>query len=46
MKPVLLQPPNSSSFVWLLLICSLRGGATAAVVLALDTAVDEGRRQR
>ena len=38
------NPPNPSDFVCLfLLICSRRGGATAAV-LTLDTAVDESRK--
>ena len=36
----MLQPSNPSSFVWFWLICSRRGGATAAVV-TLDVAVDE-----
>ena len=36
----MLQPSNPSSFVWFWLICSRRGGATAAVV-TLEVAVDE-----
>ena len=44
MEPELLQPTNPSSFAWVSLICSRRGGSTAAV-LALDTAVEESRKK-
>ena len=40
----MLQPTNPSSFAWVSLICSRRGGSTAAV-LALDTAVEESRKK-
>ena len=40
----MLQPPNPGSFVCFSLICSRRGGATAAV-RTLDTAVDERRKK-
>ena len=40
----MLQLPNPRSFVWFLLICSRRGGATATA-LTLDTAVDESRKK-
>ena len=40
----LLQPPNPSTFVWFSLICSLRGGSTAAL-LTVDTAVNESRKK-
>ena len=40
----MLPPPSPLSFVWFWLICSRKGGSTAAVV-TLDTAVDESRKK-
>jgi len=43
-EPELLQPPSPGSFVWFSLICSRRGGSTAAAV-TLDTVADESRKK-